>query len=139
MHTWRMSTKYGYCLYYLHHPRQGLIILSFYYYNIISVWGLCKLCPRISQELTVKFQKKAVGFASKTTSVACLLETSDRKLWIDFTSSTIGRPLDQVINSCVLLQIGNESRYSSRNNNNNNNNNNFIYPRLNHQARRTTL
>ena len=32
MHTWRMSTKYGYRLYYLHHTRQGLIILSFYLY-----------------------------------------------------------------------------------------------------------
>jgi len=95
MHTWRMSTRYGYCLYYLHHPRQGLIILSLFTY-ITSVWGVCKLCPRISLELTVKFQKKGVGLASKTTSVACLLETSDRKLWIDFTSSTIciGRPLD---------------------------------------------
>ena len=54
-----MHTKYGYCLYYLHHPRQELIIFSFTY--IISVWGCLQAMPTHLSGIVCKVPEKKLS------------------------------------------------------------------------------
>ena len=64
------------------------VISRFTYQYGISVWGAAAYDKYLSR--IYKFQERAVrfGFLKEVTPVACLLETSDRKLWKGITSST---------------------------------------------------